>query len=363
MGKFKPFLFGALLGTGTVFIALQYHVVQSHEGIRVVPRTPQHAIGLAYVDIRNWSAEQWADRPELARAFVAHGAADLVASSVTEGLMESISSDSAVLDQFRGFMNESSNSDDADSLFNDSDFAPINAPSDSNQQGLMTIPFEDARRQRSADTASAANSEKRPSLASRDISSSVDQPTWKRSYRSSDEAVFASPAVTGQRDVPSVDHVFGSRRTRLSNKPSLGTQSAEVESDKGSTGLSVHQEMNLLEHMLFGDEESPSPTSRLAGGDADGGGFEDITHTLDNRAAQALKRARAVFQQPSNRSSLRSADSANRYVRDPAGNSPADRASSMFSADALTTELFDERRTNLPDPLQAIRDGFDPFVE
>ncbi|MCP4785397.1 MAG: hypothetical protein GY903_27335 [Fuerstiella sp.] len=363
MGKFKPFLFGALFGAGIVFVALQYHVVQSQDGIRVVPRTPQHAIGLAYVDIRNWSAEQWADRPELARALVAHGSTDLVASSVTEGLMESISSDSAVLDQFRGFMNESASSDDSDSLFNDSDFAPLSAPSDADSQGLMTIPFGDARRKRSADTASSGSSANRPTVASRDVGSRADQPAWNRTHRSSDEAVAARPAVAGQSDIPSVDHVFGSGRTGLSNRPSYGTESPETKSDAGSAGLSVQQDMELLDDMLFGDEESSSRTSRVAAGDAGDGGFEDITNTLDNRAEQALKRARAGFQQPTNRAFPRSADSANRYVRDSARNSHTEHGSSMFSNDAPTTEPFGERRTQLPKPLQAIRDGFDPFVE
>ena len=63
MCKFKQFLIGALTGAGVVFVALQYHVVQTHQGFRVVPRTPQHSIGLAYADIRNWDAAKWADFP------------------------------------------------------------------------------------------------------------------------------------------------------------------------------------------------------------------------------------------------------------------------------------------------------------
>lgn len=360
MGKFKPFLFGAIFGAGTVFIGLQYHVVQSHEGIRVVPRTPQHAIGLAYVDIRNWGAEQWADRPELARALVAHGSTDLVASSVTEGLVESISSESSILDQLRGFANDSS---DADSLFNDSDFAPINAPSDSNHQGLITIPFEDARRKRSVDTASTVNSENRPSVASRDINSNPHEPAHRQAYRSSNDTVVARAPVTGQRDIPSVDDVFSAGRNTLSSQPSFGTDGPESESGNALTELTADQETNLLEGMLFGDEETSSRASRLAGADAGGGGFEDITNSLDNRAEQALKRARAGFQQPTNRALPRSADSTSRFVRDMANNSHADDRSSTFSADAPQAESFSERRTQLPDALKAIRDGFDPFVE
>ena len=363
MGKFKPFLFGALFGAGTVFIGLQYHVVQSLEGIRVVPRTPQHAIGLAYVDIRNWGAEQWADRPELARALVAHGSTDLVAASVTEGLVESISSESSILDELRGFAKESPDSNDADSLFDDSDFAPIKAPSDSNNQGLITIPFEDARRKRSGDTASTANSANRQSRASRDINSNSHEPAWKQTYRSDDTVVARAP-VTGQRDKPSVDDVFGTGRSEFSSQSYSGTDGPESESDDTSTELTADQETNLLEGMLFGDQETSSRKSRLAGADAGRSGFDDITNTLDNRAEQALKRARAGFQQPTNQAFPRAADSTDRYVRDRASDSHADHGSSMFSADASKTESFSERmKQQLPDPLKAIRDGFDPFVE
>lgn len=362
MGKFKPFLFGALFGAGTVFIGLQYHVVQSLEGIRVVPRTPQHAIGLAYVDIRNWGAEQWADRPELARALVAHGSTDLVASSVTEGLVESISSESSILDELRGFANESPDSNDADSLFNDSDFAPIKAPSESNNQGLITIPFEDARGKSSGDTASTSNSAVRQSPASGDIKFDSDEPAWKRKYRSDDTVVARAP-VTGQRDIPSVDDVFGTGRSTRSSQSSFGMDRPESESHNTSTELTADQETNLLEGMLFGDQETSSRKSRLAGADAGGGGFEDITSTLENRAEQALKRARAGFQQSTNQAFPRSADSTDRYVRDMASDSHADHGSSMFSTDPSKAESFSERMTQLPDPLKAIRDGFDPFVE
>lgn len=365
MGKFKPFLFGALFGAGTAFIGLQYHIVQSHEGVRVVPRTPQHAIGLAYVDIRNWGTEQWADRPELARALVAHGSTDLVASSVSEGLVESISSETAILDELRGFVNESSDTGDADSLFNDSDFEPINGSADSNTQDLMTIPFEDARRKRATDAASTVNSANRPSFASRDIPSSSYEPAWKQKYRSTDDAVASGPSATRQRDIPSVDDVFKSGRSANgdSRQSTFGNDSSTVDTDGSAGGFSIQQETNLLENMLFGDEHTSSQTSQPETVSESGGGFEDITNTLEHRAEQALKRARAGFRQPSYQSSRQSADSANRYVRDSAKDSYSAPSSSMFSVDSPKREYGSSTRSQLMDPLKGIRDGFDPFVE
>ncbi|MCP4507428.1 MAG: hypothetical protein GY826_13680 [Fuerstiella sp.] len=365
MGKFKPFLFGALFGAGTVFVGLQYHIVQSHEGVRVVPRTPQHAIGLAYVDIRNWGSEQWADRPELARALVAHGSTDLVASSVTEGLAESISSESAILDGLRGFVNESSDTGNADSLFNDSDFEPISGPSDSQGQDLMTIPFEDARRKPGRDAASTINSAKRPSLASRDIHSNAHESASKQEYRSADDSVATSPSPTGRRNIPSVDDVFESGRKAYSRQSTYGTENSAVATEYGSArGGSAQQETDQLEKMLFGNEDSSFSTSVMEEADTADNGFEDITSVLENRAAQALKRARAGSGQPSSRSSLRSADSATRYVRDSAQDSSSAPASSMSSVDSSKREYGSANTgTQIPDPLQAIRDGFDPFVE
>ncbi|GAB5441760.1 MAG: hypothetical protein Fues2KO_21090 [Fuerstiella sp.] len=107
MGKLKPFLFGSLLGAGLTVCALQFHVVHSHEGVRVVPRTPQPSLGLAYVDVRDWDAEKWADRPELVRALVANGSTDLVASSVAQDVIDSTVSDESTLGQLREFLNSS----------------------------------------------------------------------------------------------------------------------------------------------------------------------------------------------------------------------------------------------------------------
>ena len=107
MSKAKPFLFGTALGASAMFFALQYHVVHSHDGFQVVPRTPQQSVGLAYADIRSWSPSQWTDRPELARALMAHGSSDLIAASVASTLADSVSDDSSTLDELRTFLNSS----------------------------------------------------------------------------------------------------------------------------------------------------------------------------------------------------------------------------------------------------------------
>jgi len=88
-----------------MFFSLQYHVVRSESGIRVLPRTPQHSLALAWADVRTWTPSQWTDRLELARAAMAAGATDLIADSVRIPLQEEVSESAATLDELRGFLN------------------------------------------------------------------------------------------------------------------------------------------------------------------------------------------------------------------------------------------------------------------
>ena len=107
MSRTKPFLIGTALGAAAMFFSLQYHVVKTSTGFQVVPRSPQQGIGLAYADIRGWSPSQWADRPELARALMAHGSTDLIADSVVTSLKDSVSENTTTLDELQQFLNSS----------------------------------------------------------------------------------------------------------------------------------------------------------------------------------------------------------------------------------------------------------------
>ncbi|MFM7059546.1 MAG: hypothetical protein ACKO2P_21750 [Planctomycetota bacterium] len=90
-----------------MFFALQYHVVRSQSGVRVLPRTPQHSLALAFSDVRTWTPSQWTDRLDLARAAMAAGATDLIADSVRVPLEEEVSDSAATLNELRGFLNRS----------------------------------------------------------------------------------------------------------------------------------------------------------------------------------------------------------------------------------------------------------------
>ena len=67
-------LFGMLLGGGTVFAAFRWHFVRADDGWHIV--TNRHSsLGDCYADVRDWTATEWTDHPQLATALVDAGKA------------------------------------------------------------------------------------------------------------------------------------------------------------------------------------------------------------------------------------------------------------------------------------------------
>lgn len=340
MGSFKPFLFGAAFGAGIAFVALQYHVVQSQEGFRVVPRMPQHSLGLAYADVRHWDADQWADRPELVRALIANGSTDLVTGSVIDGAIESVSSDSGTLDQLKDFLNESATeTNDGDSLFDSSSFLsipePDSEPDEDSFESRFQVPFPDEARRKTLET------------ARRDSS--------------------ARTSATHQ-ERPSIGEVFSAGTgklsdlsdSRLQSESSLAGSKASQDFDS-EPKLTADEEAALLEEMLFGDDRS----SVSSGQDEDDGSFgifEDVTSSLENRAEDVLKKAKSGIRNETSRAVGDSMDSVNRFVRDRV-ESVQDSVSGMFSEDTGGNSLKSTDDEDLPKAIRALRNGFDPFVE
>ena len=336
MGKFKQFLIGALTGAGVVFVALQYHVVQTHQGFRVVPRTPQHSIGLAYADIRNWDAAKWADFPELARALVANGSTDLVAESVTEGLMESVSSNSP-MDQLRGFLNgPSPSAEHSDPLINAPGFLPIRKDTDdtpsSTFDDLFSTPFPlDPGKKQPGDSALNSQPLQRTTVAQ---APNLDVDDVFRSGVSGIEAT-QKPVIT-------------------SNSPSPAAPS----------GRTAQQEADLIENMLFGDDDSNSPASEP--GTNDGGGmFEDVTNTLETRASDAMRKAAASVRNDTSQALQDSGASLDRYVRDQVKSIVPERVSSMFNEDIAASPgpSINTQKPVIPEAIKALQNGFDPFID
>ncbi|MEY2726263.1 MAG: hypothetical protein RLZZ458_2130 [Planctomycetota bacterium] len=105
MSRTRPFLTGAAVSAAAMYFSLQYHVVRSDAGIRILPRTPQHSLALAWADVRTWTPSQWTDRVELARAAMAAGASDLISDSVKLPLQQEVSESASTLNDLRDFLN------------------------------------------------------------------------------------------------------------------------------------------------------------------------------------------------------------------------------------------------------------------
>lgn len=107
MSRTRPFLTGAAVSAAAMYFSLQYHVVRSDAGLRILPRIPQHSLALAWADVRTWTPSQWTDRVELARAAMAAGASDLIADSVRVPLQQEVADSASTLNDLRDFLNRS----------------------------------------------------------------------------------------------------------------------------------------------------------------------------------------------------------------------------------------------------------------
>jgi hypothetical protein len=314
MSKAKPFLIGALIGAAAVFVALQYHVVRSHDGFQLVPRTPQHSIGLAFADVRGWEAEDWTDRPELARALFAHGSSDLISQSVTQSLAETVTSDSATMDQLRQLLDEtpSTRRDENNSFLRLPEASPGNATSD--QSGGFTIPF--------------------PSEAKR---------------TESDPFRIADAADTAPRTAAPAERSADRFRE----------QSDEFhESRTGSRKSSTQRDAAAVEQLIFGDQPPANVSSRQPVPRSEEteelAPFENVTSELESRARSALLRAQSSLSDSARISAQEAAAGTDRFVRERVNNGTA----AMFRKDREPV-----RQTRDADSLQKLRDNFDPFLQ
>ena len=86
----KMFLGGLLVGTGAGLFVANYHVVNSPQGIVVVPRTQRPPLRSTYVDIRSWSQAMWANHPEVTQALIADGRSSLIRDNLKDNLLKEV---------------------------------------------------------------------------------------------------------------------------------------------------------------------------------------------------------------------------------------------------------------------------------
>lgn len=86
----RPFLCGLLAGACGGLFATNFHVVNTPQGVVVVPRTQQPPLRSSYVDIRNWSEAMWASHPEVTAALVADGRSSLIGDNLKDNLLDRV---------------------------------------------------------------------------------------------------------------------------------------------------------------------------------------------------------------------------------------------------------------------------------
>ena len=377
MGKAKPFLFGSLLAASAMFVAMQYHVVRSHDGFQLVPRTPQASLGLAFADIREWDANKWIDRPELARALMAHGSSDLISQSVAENLADTVATESATLDQLRSFLNSKSESSDAadSDLFKLPDLQPLKGNDSNNKpndQDLFTIPIpREAKKPDAADPFRIAQS-------GSSASGSADIAAGNRSSVPAETGSGGGSASSGGSRFSVDDVLEGSIGFFTEDPPVTNTSAATRTSNSGNSKASSSTTRRLVddvEDSIFGAPAGPlagstAETSVSAGspkgtfnqrspdtGVSSASPFEDISAGLESRARSALSRAESSLSEQAQQTLSNAASSGSQFVRDRIGESI--RSSSSFSdglTGSSTSGLSEEA-------LRSLREKFDPFVE
>ncbi len=333
MNKAKPFLLGTALGASAIFVALQYHVVHSHDGFQIVPRTPQQSIGLAYADIRTWSASQWTDRPELARALMAHGASDLISASVTSTLAETVSEESSTLEELRSFLNRP---DPGKQSGSDSDLPETGATRDPEKQtpenDLFRIPFpQDAKTAQPADPFRVVHA-----------ASDVDAGS-----RATGSRFSASDVLEGLNVDPPA---------KPKNVETPAAKSPAAAARTGTSSRSVARQAQEMEDRIFGREskangkpaaestQHPDPPESM---------FEDVSTQLENRAQEALNRARQVGPEKTHAATDAKSGSSGDFIRNKVNEVIPDAVKSVLSGAAA------EPSSAAPSLLK----DFDPFLE
>ncbi len=343
MKNFKPAALGGLVGAALMFVALQYHVVRSHDGLQLIPRAPKASLGLAWADIRDWTAEQWADRPELARALVAHGASDLIAESVRRDVISRLGADTGAIGELRDLLNESVSSAEEDPLLNDEPLFDDDS---------LTIPFpQESRRLEWGDpfVGSDTGRPNRTNIADRsDFLPGGTQP------RASDTHRAAGTGGHAGHSADSPQWTSSTSQERQAQDPYTRMESHfEDRRSSGRTSADERRrESARLEDLLFSDEWDDAAASEHSGRHTepsfepsedeffDERSFDSVRRNLDDRVSATLNRIRGSLPRPAN---VASAPGPSRTRAEPE------------ATDSAVEET-------VPRAIQALRDGFDPFL-
>lgn len=353
MSNAKPYLFGTVLGASAMYVALQYHVVHSHVGFQMVPRTPQHSVGLAYADVRSWTPSQWTDRPELARALMAHGSSDLISQSVATSLADSVAEENSTLDQLRTFLSK-----------------PALDAAGGAAAGLLQIP---GASNRPLNVDSGASDELNPLPFPRDAKQTeladpfeVAQSTDRTFNPSSTDSAAPRTTPPGASRFSAADIIEGLRTDSDSPADSFNSAGHTANNGVNSDGTAAAKPSSTshftqaMEDHMFGN---PAPARKSAGTpkpaatDASQSMFEDVSSQLESRAQAALNRAQSAATEKAGSVLKDGAASSQDYVRQPLEQAAPDALKSLIPG---STSSPAEKAAQTGGSLL---DQFDPFLE
>jgi hypothetical protein len=91
VNRFTSFLAGIVVGVIGLYGSMHFYVVKSDRGLEVV-RKIQPQVEMPYVDIRNFTINDWRDRSALAAALSKGGKTDLIGGSAVKAVEDTVSS-------------------------------------------------------------------------------------------------------------------------------------------------------------------------------------------------------------------------------------------------------------------------------
>lgn len=89
MSRISTFFFGMVTGAALLGAAMSYHFVRTEQGVIMVPKITK-GLSDPYVDIRNFSLQDWQQHRALAAALVQAKKGEVLADNTLSGFRSSI---------------------------------------------------------------------------------------------------------------------------------------------------------------------------------------------------------------------------------------------------------------------------------
>ena len=98
MKRIPAFLFGVFFGAMGMFLSMNYHLVRSKDGFHLVPKMAAK-FEQPYVDIRNFTLDDWKQHQSLAVAIMKANKSNLMQESALDNFRDATQS---LIDQLNG---------------------------------------------------------------------------------------------------------------------------------------------------------------------------------------------------------------------------------------------------------------------